>query len=116
MTDPDTNYATNAKIQSIVYRGETFPGTNTMEEADAINVKGYIDGVINEAMHWTSNYTGHSGYPIFEKVFIRLYKQYLKGEDPEITENEVYQIANVTGHIAIQCSDPEEDFEEPDPV
>lgn len=116
MTDPDTNYATNAQIQALVYKGQTCPGDNTISADELLEVKNTIDGIINTPNNWTSNYSGASTYPFFKNLFIRLFKAWLDDEPTELTEQEEYILINRFGTPAIVCSSPEEDWDEPSGV
>lgn len=116
MTDPDTNYATNAVIAALCYKNQTTPGDNTIDADELLALKNYIDGIINEPNNWTSNYSGHASYSFFQKTFIRLFKAHLKGEDLELTEDEEFKVTTRFGTIPFVCSNPDDDYEDPSSV
>lgn len=116
MTDLDANYATNAAIKQLCFKGQTVPDENTIPTDEYLELKTYIDGLINDVNNWTSNYADHATYPFFKNTFIRLMKQHLRGEDAELTEEEERKLITRFGNIPIACSIPDDDFIEPDPA
>lgn len=111
MTDPDTNYASNSRISKLCFKGETLPGDNTMGTDELLEVKNMIDGIINKANDWKTNYTPETGDLFFSNTFIRLFKQYQRDEDPILTEKEENTLINDYGTPAI-CMQTTSDFKD----
>lgn len=116
MTDLDTNYATNAVISALCFKGQTVPGDNTIPEGELLILKNSMDNEINDALDIDSNYTDHANYHRFQKYFIKLLKRHLKDQDPVLTKSEIEDLVNRYGSIPMVCELEDASFVEPDSV